>query len=52
MRFIYTDGNDPDFIELCRGLDSFLNEIAVEEENRAEYVLYNLREDIHDVIVV
>ncbi|HJD28430.1 MAG TPA: hypothetical protein H9914_05480 [Candidatus Blautia avicola] len=52
MRFIYTDGNDPDFIELCRGLDSFLNEIAGGEENRAKYVLYNLREDIHDVIVV
>ena len=52
MRFIYTDGNDPDFIELCRGLDSFLNEIAGGEENRAEYVLYNLREDSHDVLVV
>ena len=32
MRFIYTDGNDPDFIELCRGLDSFLMKLQAEKK--------------------
>ena len=28
MRFEYTDGNNKDFIELCHGLDDFLNELV------------------------
>ena len=51
MRFIYTDGGYSDFIELCRCLDEFLNELVGGEENRAEYIPYNQLEDIHDVIV-
>ncbi len=51
MRFIYTDGSNHDFIELCHGLDSFLNELVGGEENRAEYIPYNPLDDIHDVIV-
>ena len=43
MRFEYTDGNNKDFIELCHGLDDFLNELVGGEENRAD--------DIHDVII-
>ncbi len=42
MRFEYTDGNNKDFIELCHGLDDFLNELVGGEENRAEYIPYNL----------
>ncbi|MGN0342588.1 MAG: hypothetical protein ACI4DO_07325 [Roseburia sp.] len=52
MRFEYTDGRNKDFIELCHGLDHFLNELVGGEENRAEYVAYNTLEDIHDVILV
>lgn len=52
MRFEYTDGQNKDFIELCHGLDHFLNELVGGEENRAEYVAYNTLEDIHDVILV
>ena len=51
MRFEYTDGNSQDFIELCHGLDDFLNELVGGEENRAEYIQYNKLEDIHDVVI-
>jgi GNAT superfamily N-acetyltransferase len=51
MKFIYTDGCNPDFIKLCRLLDDYLNEIAGGEENRAHYVQYNTLEDIHDVVI-
>ena len=51
MRYIYTDGGNSDFIELCHRLDNFLNELVGGEENRAEYIPYNQLEDIHDVIV-
>ena len=51
MRFVYTDGRSPDFIELCHELDNFLNELVGGEENRAEYIPYNQLDDIHNVIV-
>ena len=51
MRFEYTDGCNKDFIELCHGLDGFLNELVGGEENRAEYIQYNKLEDIHDVVI-
>ena len=51
MKYIYTDGSNSDFIELCQSLDGFLNELVGGEENRAEYIPYNQLEDIHDVIV-
>ena len=51
MRYAYTDGTNKDFIELCHGLDDFLNELVGGEENRAEYIPYNTLDDIHDVIV-
>ena len=51
MRFEYTDGCNKDFIELCHGLDAFLNELVGGEENRSEYIQYNKLDDIHDVVV-
>lgn len=51
MRFVYTNGNNFDFIELCHSLDNFLNELVGGEENRAEYIPYNRLDDIHDVII-
>lgn len=51
MRFIYTNGENTDFIELCHELDDFLNELVGGEKNRAEYIPYNKLDDIHDVIV-
>ena len=51
MQFKYTDGKNQDFIELCHGLDDFLNELVGGEENRAEYIPYNQLDDIRDVIV-
>lgn len=51
MRFVYTDGGNYDFIELCHELDNFLNELVGGEENRSEYIPYNQLNDIHDVII-
>ena len=51
MRFICTDGGNSDFIELCRSLDNFLNELVGGEENRAEYIPYNRLDDIRNVII-
>ena len=51
MKFEYTDGHNKDFIELCHGLDEFLNELVGGEENRAEYIQYNKLDDIHDVVI-
>lgn len=51
MRFVYTDGSSLDFMELCHELDDFLNELVGGEENRAEYILYNQLDDIHNVVV-
>lgn len=51
MRFVYTDGSNRDFIELCHELDDFLNKLVGGEENRAEYIPYNQLDNIHNVIV-
>ena len=51
MKFVYTDGSNLDFIELCHELDGFLNELVGGEANRAEYIPYNQLDDIHNVIV-
>ena len=52
MNFIYTDGSNSDFIELCHSLDCYLNEITGGEENRSQYIQYNALDDINDVILV
>jgi GNAT superfamily N-acetyltransferase len=51
MVFIFTDGYNKDFIQLCRMLDDYLNEIAGGEENRKQYIPHNTTQDIHDVVV-
>lgn len=51
MKFVYTDGENSDFIELCHALDGFLNELVGGEEKRAEYIPYNRLDDIHDVFI-
>jgi GNAT superfamily N-acetyltransferase len=52
MRIVHTDGNNNDFIELCRLLDDYLNEIVGGEKQRKQYVQYNTLENIHDVILI
>ena len=51
MRFIFTDGGNPDFVELCHCLDEFLNELVGGEVNRPENNPYNRLDDIQDVII-
>lgn len=52
MIFEYTDGKNRDFVALCHELDTYLNEIVGGEENRSQYIPYNLLDDIHDVFIV
>ena len=51
IRFLQSDGGNPDFVELCHELDVFLNELVGGEKNRAEYIPYNQLDDIHNVIL-
>lgn len=51
VNFIYTEGCNQDFMELCHLLDNHLNKIASGEKNRAQYIQYNTLKDIHDVVL-
>jgi putative acetyltransferase len=51
MIYKNTNGSNPDFIELCRLLDDYLNELAGGEENRSQYIQYNTLQAIHDVVI-
>ncbi len=51
MRYVYTDGCNKDFIELCQMLDDYLNCIAGGEKNRSQYIKYNKLNDIHGVVM-
>lgn len=51
MQIKYTDRSDPDFVWLCQQLDNNLDELVKGKENRAEYLQYNLLDDIHDVFI-
>ncbi len=48
---IYTNGKNPDFINLCQQLDNNLNEVFGVEKQEV-YNQYNLLHDIHDVWIV
>jgi GNAT superfamily N-acetyltransferase len=51
MEFIYTNGYNKDFIELCNLLDTYLNDLVGGEANRSEYLQYNTLDDINDVVL-
>ncbi len=48
---VSTDGNNEDFIILCKELDQFLNQLVGGQDNRAEYIPYNQLDDIYDVVL-
>lgn len=51
-RFVKTDGENPDFVVLCGKLDESLNQAVGGRKQREQYEKYNLRDSIHDVIVI
>ena len=51
-QFVKTDGEHPDFAILCGKLDRNLDEIVGKKFKREQYAKYNLRDSIHDVILV
>lgn len=52
MEIVFTDGNDKRFVDLCRELDDYLNDIVDGETPREQYNQYNTLENIHDVILI
>lgn len=52
MEIKYTNGEDQDFVNLCKLLDDSLNEAVGGETQRSEYNQYNKRDHIHDVFVL
>lgn len=52
MRYEFVDGSNKDFILLSSMLDSYLNNLAGGEENRAKYIPYNQPDDIECVVLV
>ena len=51
VKFILTNGENPDFVCLCRLLDEELNILAGGEQKRAVYAPYNALYEIRDVIL-
>lgn len=52
LDYIQTDGEDTDFAMLCGKLDENLDELVGAKFQRQQYVQYNQRDSIHDVLVV
>ncbi len=50
--FIVTDGENPDFEKLCTMLDENLDELVGKKFQRSAYANFNLRDNIHDVILI
>lgn len=51
MVFRESNGSDADFVLLCGALDESLDELVGKKFQRSAYAQYNLRDDIHDVIL-
>ncbi|WFR58380.1 GNAT family N-acetyltransferase [Anaerocolumna sp. AGMB13025] len=51
VEFKDTDGEDTDFAMLCNRLDNSIDEIVGDKLDRSQYVQYNQRDSIHDVII-
>lgn len=52
LEFCYTDGSNKDFAMLCDKLDEALDELVQGKFDRTQYSEFNIRDDIHNVIVV
>lgn len=52
MKSVHTNGENKDFIALCRLLDEYLNDIVGGEKQREQYNQYNKLDDIHDVVLL
>lgn len=52
MEFIFTNGKNSDFADLCALLDESLDKLAGHVIDRSAYIQYNTLEKIHDVVLV
>lgn len=51
VNIAYANGEHADFIRLCDALDEHLNRAVGGEENRMQYLPFNTREEMHDVLL-
>lgn len=52
LEYVETDGDNKNFAYLCKKLDFALDELVGGNIKRSQYIQYNQRDSIHDVIVV
>lgn len=52
LRFLKTNGSNPDFINMCQKLDLDLNEIVGTKIQKSIYDKFNTLDSIHDVIII
>lgn len=51
MNVVRSDGNNPDFLRLCRRLDAAIDALVGREE-RQKYAPFNTTEKLHDVVLI
>ena len=52
LEYCYTNGENADFVQLCRRLDAALDELVGGRFERRKYEQYNQRDNIHHVLVI
>ena len=52
MNIVFTDGEDKRFNELCKELDSFLNNEVGSEKQEEQYNQFNSTSYIHDAVII
>lgn len=50
--YIWTDGNNIDFVNFSSDMENYYNELVGGENKRKSFIPFNSLSDIHDVIVV
>lgn len=52
LRYVWSDGTDPDFIRFSKCLEEYFNRLVGGEENRKSFLPHNALDEIHDVLLV
>ena len=52
LKYVWTDGNDPDFRHFYRITEQYYSRIVGGEENRKQFIPYNLSSAVGDVLLV
>ncbi len=52
LRFVWTDGTNPDFVRFSADMEQYYNVLAGGAENRRTFITHNSLADIHHVLMV